>query len=265
MVKQFVYLNFHTEYSSEGTLNKEMEREYCFGDVFYNDAEQDNYYEIRIYKNLSGVEDGAKNNACFMSKDELFNYISIAKRIHDFSLEIDDDEEHEMFTVKLSLDAPRVVHRYILTWLRYSYEFPFNMYLMDAMRLKNTTGFRRDDLFNLYNLVSASSGYEFHGDNIHCIGNAGWVRKFYPVKEQIQIVEKAENTQEVNDLYPAIAVKIDHLDSIFNDYFEDLKSLEFWQDNKLFKKRVSLYKKNKELIKEFQNKQKNHKKKQIKQ
>ena len=59
MNRQFVFLNFHTEYSSEGTLNKKMEREYCFGDVFYDKKVQNNKYKIIIYKELNGVNDGA--------------------------------------------------------------------------------------------------------------------------------------------------------------------------------------------------------------
>lgn len=251
MDRQFVFLNFHTEYSSKGTVKKPMRREYCFGDIFYEDHYQENEYNIRIYKNLSGVNNGAKNNACFMSKDELFNYISIAKRVHDFDLQITDEEKDNRFLVKLTLKAPRVVHRYILTWLRYSYEFPFNMYLADAMKMKNITGFKRDDLFNLFNLAGASCGYHFHGDRIHCIGDVCWPRKFYSIKEQVKTVNGAEDTSEVNSLFPELQ-NIKGFKTIYansDDFRKNFESLEYWQDDKNFKARLEFYKSNKKAIK----------------
>ena len=248
MDKQFVFLNFHTEYSSKGTLEKRMCREYCFGDVFYHDLYQNNKYRIRIYKNLFGVDNGGKNNACFMTKDELSNYISIAKRIHDFKFKIENTDE-EMFTVVLELDAPRIIHRYILTWIRYAYEYPFNFYLADAFKLKNTAGFRRDDIFNLFNLVGASCGYHFHGDHIHCIGDINWPRKFYSIKEQIEIVNKAKDNGEVNDLFPELDVNIKTIYDNDGNYREKFQALEYWNDPKEFKCRLKFYKENKDLIK----------------
>ena len=252
MDKQFVYLNFHTEYSSTGTLEKRMRREYCFSDVFYHDHVQNNKYVIRIYKGLDALNQDQRNNACFMTKDELFDYISIAKRFNDFNLKIDENEK--MFTVHLELDAKRVVHRYVLTWLRYAYEFPFNVYLADAIRLKNVTGFKRDDLFNLFNLVSATSGYHFHGDYIHCIGDASWVRPFYTPKEQINILDKADDCEEVNDLFRHIDAEIDLFMRDMPGYEENMKCYEYWTDDKEFKKRLVYYKKNKTIIKHYKKK-----------
>lgn len=250
MDKQFVFLNFHTEYSSEGTVSKPMRREYCFSDIFYDENYQENEYKIRIYKNLTGVNNGQKNNACFMTKDELFDYISIAKRVHDFDLKV-TEEKKDRFLVELTLNAPRVVHRYILTWLRYSYEFPFNMYLADAMKMKKTVGFKRDDIFNLFNLVGATGGYHFHGDRIHCIGDVCWPRKFYSIKEQIDIVNKAKDNEEVNNLFPKLD-KLKGFKTLFDELDEfknNFEALEYWQDDKNFKSRLKFYKLNKKAIK----------------
>lgn len=248
MDKQFVFLNFHTEYSSKGTVNKPMRREYCFSTIFYDQAEQDNSYRIRFYKELNGVNDGAKNNACFLTKDELFDFISIAKRIHDFDLKIED--ENDMFVVCIKLNAPRIVHRYILSWVRYAYEFPFNMYLADAIRLKNTMGFRREDIFNLYNLVSASSGYYWHGDSIHAIGNSNDIRPFFSVEEQIKRVNEYNATGEINYIFPTINIKeFNRMTSLIDNYENKIECLDFWNDKKEFKNRLAIYRKNRDLIK----------------
>ena len=249
MDKQFVFLNFHTEYSSSGTLEKEMCREYCFSDVFYGKARQGNEYVIKFYLGEIGLKDGAKNNACFLTKEELSDYISLAKKIHDFEFSIDEDEKIKgVLNVTVRLSATRIVHRYILTWIRYAYEYPFNMYLMDAMRLKELDEFKDDDLFNLILLVGATVGYHFHGDRIHSIGDITWPRKFYTLEERIDALKKSEDGGEVNSLFPELDVELDTLYKKDNEFKENYQSLEYWQSEDYFAKRLPYYTKAKQTI-----------------
>lgn len=242
MDKQFVYLNFHTEYSSTGTLNKEMEREYCFSDVFWGESHQNNTYEIMFYLNDVALKDGAKNNACFLTKEELSDYISLAKNIYDFEFTITDSEDKkDALVVELTINGPRIAHRYILTWVRYAYEFPFNMYLMDAMRLKKMDEFKDDDIFNLFNLVGATSGYSFHGDRIHCIGDISWPRKFYTLEERIKTLKKSKATGEVNDLFPKLNITLETLYNGNKNFKSNLQCLEYWQSEDYFNERVPYY------------------------
>ena len=34
-------------------------------------------------------------------------------------------------------NVPPTFHKYVLTWLRYTYEFPYNVFLKDAYNLKS--------------------------------------------------------------------------------------------------------------------------------
>ena len=252
MNKQFVYLNFHTEYSSEGTLEKAMCREYCFSDVFYGKTRQGNTYVIKFYMGECGLNDGQKNNACFLTKEELYDYISLAKNIHDFEFSITEDEDNKnILDVQITLSAKRVVHRYILTWIRYAYEYPFNMYLMDAIRLKKLDEFKDDDLINLIFLVGATGGYHFHGDRIHSIGDICWPRKFYTLEERVQIVKDANDTEEVNSLFPKLSVELNTLYDKCDTFRQNYQSLEYWQSEDYFAQRVPYYKEAKQTIINF--------------
>ena len=249
MDKQFVFLNFHTEYSSEGTLNKEMCREACFSDVFYGQTRQGNTYVIKFYMGQVGLKNGAKNNACFLTKEELSDYISLAKKIHDFDFSITEDMDDEnVLDVKIELHATRIVHRYILTWIRYAYEYPFNMYLMDAMRLQKLDEFKDDDLINLFNLVGATAGYSFHGDRIHCIGDICWPRKFYTLDERIKIVKDAIDSGEVNYLFPKLEIELETLYSNCENFRKNFQGLEYWQGDDFFAERLPYYIKAKQNI-----------------
>lgn len=254
MDKQFVYLNFHTEYSSTGTLEKEMCREYCFSDVFYGRTRQGNTYVIKFYMGQIGLAVGAKNNACFLTKEELSDYISLAKKIHDFEFSIEEDPENkDILNVKLELHAKRIVHRYILTWIRYAYEYPFNMYLMDAMKLKTLDEFKDDDLFNLFTLVGATAGYHFHGDAIHSIGNICWPRKFYTLEERIAAVKAEPDDGTVNDLFGELNIELTTLNDNNKNFQKNFQCLEYWQDDKYFNERLPYYQEAKNKILKYQN------------
>lgn len=249
MDRQFVFLNFHTEYSSTGTLQKEMCREYCFSDVFYGNSKQGNTYVIKFYMGQVGLKDGAKNNACFLTKEQLNDHIELARKIHDFRFEIREDPDNkDVLDVEIELHATRITHRYILTWIRYAYEYPFNMYLMDAMKLKELDEFKDIDLFNLFTLVGATSGYHFHGDRIHSIGDISWPRKFYTLEERIAAVKKAPDNGEVNDLFPKIDINITTIFDNNENFRKNYECLEYWEDDNYFNERLSYYRKTKDKI-----------------
>lgn len=248
MAKEFCYLNFHTEYSSRGTTLKRMAREYCFSEIFWGNSKQHNKYVIKFYKDLYCVQKEAGNNACFMTIEELNNHINYAKRIYRFKSEVIDTENY--YEVHLEINGPRIAHRFILTWVRYAYEFPFNMYLSDAYKLKRVVGFKRDDIFNLFNIVAESAGYHFHGDHIHAIGDTNWTKKFFKAGEVKKVIADAEPGCELNDLFIDTEIALKHFtDSIKGFSTDKIKDLDFWESNDIFKERTKLYKLNKKLVK----------------
>ena len=259
MNKKFAFLNFHTEYSSTGTLEKDMCREYCFSDVFWGKNRQGNTYIIKYYLGEAGLDDGQKNNACFLTKEELYDYISLAKKIHDFEFSITEDKDNKnVLDIELTLHAKRIVHRYILTWIRYAYEYPFNMYLMDAMRLQKLDDFKDLDLFNLITLIGATAGYHFHGDRIHSIGDINWPRQFYTLEERVKTLKDAHDTGDINDLFPPIDIIINTLYDKCENFRNNFQSLEYWQGNDYFNERIPYYMDTKNKIIDKQKEQAQH-------
>jgi 23S rRNA pseudouridine955/2504/2580 synthase len=68
----FKYLEYWTYYSSKGTTNKNLAREYCFSKIFYGETKQNNNYELYIYNN-GHIK--THDNNCLLTKEQLIKHI----------------------------------------------------------------------------------------------------------------------------------------------------------------------------------------------
>ena len=243
----FNFLNFCTIYESTGSVDKELGREYCFSEIFYEGPnKQKNNYILEIY--WDKYEDNDNNN-CLLTTEQLVEHINEIKKIKSFEHELEKHEDK--YVLKFTLDAPRIYHKIILSWLRYSYEWPFNMALYETFKLKDTYGFKRENLFNLFNIIGASMGYEKHGTDIHAIGAFNRFKKLVTYKEFKQLIEtarKKDPRKQINQVVPYI----DNINLKDVPRQEDFKinESEFWENEKDFKKRVKIYRNNYKILKE---------------
>ena len=241
----FNFLNFCTRYKSEGTVNHRLINEACFSDIFRGPNRQKNNYIIEIYFNKHEDED---NNNCHLTTEQIVEFINDIKKViyFDHSLEKHEDK----YVLKFKLDAPRIYHKLILTWIRYTYEFPYNMIVEECFKLKEIHGFKRITLFNLFNIIGPSLNYSEHGTNIHVIG---CLYRFKNLMSYYELSKKLKQAkyQEVNDLVDYIG---DHKDNF--KYVKEPKGLQitdsqYWDDENEFKKRIKVYKNNYKIIKEI--------------
>lgn len=244
----FNFLNFCTIYRSKGSNDHNLKREYCFSQIFYQGPNtQKNEYTLEIYIDKAADND---DNNCFLTKDELEEHINNIKKLKRFEHTI--EECPNKYVIHFTLDAPRVYHKIILSWLRYTYEFPFNMVLYETFKLKKVKGFKRVNTFNLFNLIAGSMDYTKHGCNIHAIGEFNKFKKFINWKNFNKTIVK-EYKRDPN-------CEINSLVEYLNNYNYNFKYIEknpklkvnnseFWETENEFKNRIKVYRHNLKILK----------------
>lgn len=248
MDKSFLMLNFCTIYESKGNTTKEMCEEACFGTVFHserNGIEQNNTYTIKIHKFGDFVREKRQNNGCLINRADIVRHLRVLKSIVRFKYSL--KEHKDLFVLTVNINGDLMYHKYALTWIRYIYEYPFNVFLLDAHRLKKLPEFRFDSIINLFNLVGATSSIQDWGTAIHAIGRTYNFKLFMTtkgIKEQLIILSKGNN--QVNNIFK-------ELDKDCKAYTlkatsGDLHSLDYWDSEDKFKQRYKIYIKNYKIL-----------------
>lgn len=254
MNKNFVMLNFCSEYSSQGNTNKRMSQDACFSTIFYserNGVVQKNKYTLKLYKLGKLLNRDKQNNACLVDRVGIVHHLKILQSVFKFGYNLKEKEDH--FVLKLALEGDLIYHKYLLTWVRYLYEYPFNVFLTDAIKIKKVPGFKFESIINLFNLVGASSGIYQHGVDIHAIGSTHKFKELLTTKQIQEKLKKLEggNTR-INDIFVYLEdkykdIKEEDLKRLNND--GKLSCSEYWLSEEFFKERLPIYQENYKYIK----------------
>ena len=259
MNKNFLMLNFCTEYASEGNTQREMKKDACFGTIFHceiNGIVQKNKYTIKLYKIGNFLNEKRQNNACLLDRTGIVHHLKILKSLFKFSYRLKEDKDH--FVLNITINADLIYHKYMLSWVRYLYEYPFNVFLVDAYKLKAIPGFKFESIINLFNLVSATSGIYEHGTGIHAIGETGWFKELLTTKEiQEKLKGLCGGHTQVNSIFDVLnnnkkgwrpgENKIDGVKSL-KEEDNNLHSSDYWSSEEEFNNRLELYKENYKIL-----------------
>lgn len=160
----FLFNNFHTEFSSKGDDNIKMDERACFnslvsyhrtsnsrfGSMLRKNDICSNTYNVIIY-----LDDyGEKNNCCFMSKEELSEWMEDMKRFAEFKYEINENKKYEnSWILKLEfIKRPFAEHFLVLEFVKHTYEYPFSYSSYQAVKMRNIIN--KDELLvNLHNMI----------------------------------------------------------------------------------------------------------------
>lgn len=265
MNKNFMMLNFCTEYGSEGNTKKNLSKNACFSTIFYsedNGIVQKNKYTIKLYKIGDWLNKKRQNNACLTDRAGIIHHLKILQSVFKFSYHLKENEDH--FVLTMTLDGDLIYHKYMLSWVRYLYEYPFNVFLADACKLKKIDGFKFESIINLFNLVGATSGIYQHGTGIHAIGETAWFKALMTTKEiQAKLKELEGGNKRVNDIFPILhangewgAPDKNEIEGVETLKEEDnnLHSSDYWSSEEEFNKRLKLYKKNYKILTDYKKK-----------
>lgn len=234
-------LNLHTEYSCTGDFERKMKSNVCFRQVFEvleNEKKKFSInYVIRIYAGFDAAEKKRWNNVCLLNKKELRNHINQLKGIIPFRAKIltKKGDNGDFYEVHLQLDNVKgIYHRFILTWIRYVYEFPYNVYVVEAQRLRKEKLFMFESIANLFNLIG--SCVTLGGGHSCAYGHTiGFLQR----KE---LSARLKETKYLNNIYShshegdSIETRVEHNGENLTWY-----DLAFWKDEELFQKRLPVY------------------------
>ena len=237
-MNDFQFLDYHTEYSCKGTLEKEMDVEACFSFVF-NQIDEGNVseeYEVILYKGTAFSREHHNSNSCLFTEKQIRNHLKQAQGIYPFDFYITEAAKwrggYNVFKIHLKLtNVPGTFHKYLLTWLRYMYEYPYNVILYDAYKLKKDPCFRFTSMSDLFNLVL--SCFNENPADIHQIAR-NQVSKTM-LKRVIR--EKLQYFQILNDVYVKLKNKV-KINQIPNgDGNLTTTDFEFWESDDIFERR----------------------------
>lgn len=231
---EFSFLRYHTEYSCKGFISKDMSPSACFGYVFdriIDDKPEE--YKIVIYLGTKYCKEYNESNACLLTEQEVYRHVKLLNSLYPIRVSVSDISTNvlERFLITLNIEnAPATFHRYALSWVRYLYEFPYNVFLRDAYTLKKNPTFRFESIANLFNLILGC--YTYNTSELHQIPNNG-----HSVRLKLaELREKIKEVRYLNDIYFHTAKKYT-IPKRINGF--SLTDLEYW--NVGFSKRAPIY------------------------
>lgn len=254
-MQEFNYLNLHTVYecSGEFSVSTGYDGDYCFRKIFNNgeslgDREITEKYVITTYKGIDYLVTSKNNNACIFSPEEIRKHLEIAKtEIHPFKYQIEETRVHlgsrnyPAYKVTLDITGKFLYHKCILTWFRYLYEYPSNLIMKDAYRLKaSCPSLRFVNMLDLYNLVASCYPYnDYKSDQ-----TLSWGGKFMTIKQFKNRLKELEPQGTENGVLSKIyglrtsaQTRISSLPNCYNLHYD----FKYWTGDKYFEERKALY------------------------
>lgn len=131
--------SYYTNYSTTGdvklAINRHDKNTACFAQLYRELYDTQNInYQIYIYKKCKeGRESG---NTTLLTKSELYNFIKSAKNLFQFSFRI--EEKKDYYIIHANLIGDEIHHKYLTTWIRYTYEYPYNICCLNVMQMRKT-------------------------------------------------------------------------------------------------------------------------------
>lgn len=210
----------------------------CFSQVFEKVKDGSNEeYTVILYKGTTLAGKANASNACLFTKKEIKQHLLQAQELYPFKFSIRENKDwkgYEVFIVTLKINnVPGIFHKYILTWLRYMYEFPYNVILLDAHRLKKERRFRFSSMSDMFNIVL--SHYCREPMDIHQIALNATSERL----RKSDIREKIKKVDRLNRIYKKLKDKGERIPTeIGNFAYTDI---EYWDEQKFEEVRKPIY------------------------
>lgn len=213
----------------------------CFGSLFYEgrlDKLQTSTYHVYAFIGFGSEY----SNNCFMTKEEVEEHLGYLNeivpmeyyKVREIKFAYCGDKEKKIpaFDIAIRLkNQRRIKHKYALTWIRYIYEYPYNLILMDARRLKK--GQLKDEtMINLFTLVvRCFKSCKFMYGSGHSMPTtlSGFV-------SDIDVINHLDRSTDLNSIFPRTGVSIPQIPG-----GSETKYLEYWAVDDYFNKRAKVY------------------------
>lgn len=141
-------------------MNYAMDSRACFGSMVKGPlaraAQGNNKAKVDwVVKVMKPKGWSTQNDRCvtFFVPEEYDAYYKRLQQVYPFDYEIDDSNA-DYTLIKLSIDAPCMWHKMILTQMRYIYQWPMHFILKDALTLKGMKEFKDLDILDIMQVVA---------------------------------------------------------------------------------------------------------------
>lgn len=143
---------FNTTYSVSGDINQPKEKMPCFArtlSLLYKDGATKSFknnYSIYLFKEK-------KNMHCiFVSIEQMIEWFDLLKSIVPFEYSLEEYETD--YILNVSITGPQIVHLFVLTGLRYVYEYPQSCLLLWSFKCKEEVTELKDvDLLTMVSVL----------------------------------------------------------------------------------------------------------------
>lgn len=219
IMDEFRYLNYHTEYSIKSKyVSKKLSKSVCFSEVFDSDIHTAEY-TIIVYKGIDLMIHNNKSNGCLLSKQEIRNHINKLKHICRFKYSVRDYKVNKLkINIKLK-NEDTMIHKFVLSWIRYIYEFPYNFVCRDLYSLIKDPVFKFESSFNLFHYMLSFVTVD---RDIHQIIDS--TNRFYKFIKNSKLKINILNSNRLHDIYKKSI--------IFNtdiNFGERIYNYDFWE------------------------------------
>lgn len=247
MAAEFQYLSYYTKYSCSGAFElANPHNTVCFATAFGKikgiKGSFLETYKILMYKASDPkILAGGRSNKCFLNKQQLKNHINQLKSLMDLRI-VGLSEENDHFELTVKVTGERIYHLYFLNWARYTYEYPFNVILLDAYKLRKKL--ITESISNLYNVAAACyNGYSYNTGHAICKG--GKLYRIAELKKRLETLAK-NGEDRVNNVIESSS----NLAKVKACPSEGKRSdIKYWQSEEEYQKREQYYLNAYELLK----------------
>lgn len=249
-MREFQYSSFCTEYKMtvNGYVKVRMGRHACFREAYYWLSKQRKKvsaeYVIILRRGCDWGKINNYKNACILERKELRYHLDQLKDAVPFQYKIKNvNKDSPCFELHVNvIEGTPLQHKYLLAWIRYAYEYPYNVMLFEARKLRWEKEFKFESGFNLFNIVSQCFDLWTGGHSIACENSVELLRK-EALREKLQ--ENVSPTARLCDIFRHKHVSGIEMVRRTSRIKKSLSvvDLEYWTNDQLFvEERLPVYK-----------------------
>lgn len=255
-MRDYRNFSYHPDYGYKIYRNGTLEQERksvngaaCFAQVFnffygQNDLIFRGIYTLRCRKKF----EERSGNFCAMNREEVLKIVHFMRRSFEMGISLVETEDN--FEFKFTIEGKPVKHKFILTFSRVFFEFPYNEIARDVLRMRalgtvDGICYTNRSFLEMYSVIFAVY-QNYVGD-----GHSLFLYPQIDVRLKIAKERFQKSLGRVQSVYPGD-------EKFYRQLKTSNKTVSIdWEED--FESRVALYSENFQIIKDLKNGKKNNK------
>jgi hypothetical protein len=237
---------YYTKKGSSFLINKSMGAP-CFKEISYKFegyfTKKDCHYVVIVDK--ASKQRKSFYNTCLFNKKEICWYLSQIKKLYPFKYSIEGEPKDISYNINIDVKGTHLQHLFVLTCVRYLYEYPYNLGLYDALRYiqNNCYGNAVNQKESFFNILTVA--FMVFGNALglgHCTNDSS-CRMFYKTPKELKSLLAKDDLLELNSLYKKGDNDINSADFSTIDLYKRMAGVKnfykTWIEPNFYKERIS--------------------------